>query len=175
MNNATSPSTPVPPADSAESIFQRIQRRRGPAAATVDHQVTAHPETSSSKEPAQQRTEEHTTPVSSYQPRSAHRSATRNNQPSHRIPLIVDETGTPLDDDPVSDDLFSSNITFPRSKTVQTMLRYPTVTAAIGLTLSITAATRILKRPAARQTIFRLGKFAAEQQLWKYVRKLTYR
>ncbi len=55
----------------------------------------------------------------------------------------------------------------------QALLRYPTLTTAVGLAVAVPMATLVLRTPAARQTLLRIGKFAAEQEVWKYVRKLS--
>ena len=89
-------------------------------------------------------------------------------------PLLVDEDGTPIDEDaPDFRDNGRPRDSFPRSKTMQALLRYPTLTTAVGLAVAVPMATLVLRTPAARQTLLRIGKFAAEQEVWKYVRKLS--
>ena len=88
--------------------------------------------------------------------------------------MLVDEDGTPIDEDaPDFRDDGRPNDSFPRSKTMQALLRYPTLTTAVGLAVAVPMATMVLRTPAARQTLLRIGKFAAEQEVWKYVRKLS--
>ena len=85
-------------------------------------------------------------------------------------PLLVDEDGTPIDEDaPDFRDNGRPRDSFPRSKT----MHYPTLTTAVGLAVAVPMATLVLRTPAARQTLLRIGKFAAEQEVWKYVRKLS--
>ena len=95
-------------------------------------------------------------------------------RPPVDYPLLVDEDGTPIDED-ASDfrDDGRPRDSFPRSKTMQALLRYPTLTTAVGLAVAVPMATLVLRTPAARQTLLRIGKFAAEQEVWKYVRKLS--
>ena len=95
-------------------------------------------------------------------------------RPPVDYPLLVDEDGTPIDED-ASDfrDDGRPRDSFPRSKTMQALLRYPTLTTALGLAVAVPMATLVLRTPAARQTLLRIGKFAAEQEVWKYVRKLS--
>ena len=86
----------------------------------------------------------------------------------------MDEDGTPIDEDaPDFRDDSRPRDSFPRSKTMQALLRYPTLTTAVGLAVAVPMATLVLRTPAARQTLLRIGKFAAEQEVWKYVRKLS--
>ena len=86
----------------------------------------------------------------------------------------MDEDGTPIDEDaPDFRDNGTPRDSFPRSKTMQALLRYPTLTTAVGLAVAVPMATLVLRTPAARQTLLRIGKFAAEQEVWKYVRKLS--
>ena len=95
-------------------------------------------------------------------------------RPPVDYPLLVDEDGTPIDEDaPDFRDDGQPNDSFPRSKTMQALLRYPTLTTAVGLAVAVPMATLVLRTPAARQTLLRIGKFAAEQEVWKYVRKLS--
>ena len=102
---------------------------------------------------------------------TASRSRTR---PPVDYPLLVDEDGTPIDEDaPDFRDDGRPRDSFPRSKTMQALLRYPTLTTAVGLAVAVPMATLVLRTPAARQTLLRIGKFAAEQEVWKYVRKLS--
>lgn len=116
--------------------------------------------------------------------RSSNNSAFRNfrgntasrprTRPPVDYPLLVDEDGTPIDEDaPDFRDDGQPNDSFPRSKTMQALLRYPTLTTAVGLAVAVPMATLVLRTPAARQTLLRIGKFAAEQEVWKYVRKLS--
>ena len=95
-------------------------------------------------------------------------------RPPVDYPLLVDEDGMPIDED-ASDfrDDGRPRDSFPRSKTMQALLRYPTLTTAVGLAVAVPMATLVLRTPAARQTLLRIGKFAAEQEVWKYVRKLS--
>lgn len=97
-----------------------------------------------------------------------------HSRPPVDYPLLVDEDGTPIDED-ASDfrDDGRPRDSFPRSKTMQALLRYPTLTTALGLAVAVPMATLVLRTPAARQTLLRIGKFAAEQEVWKYVRKLS--
>ena len=95
-------------------------------------------------------------------------------RPPVDYPLLVDEDGTPIDEDaPDFRDNGRPRDSFPRSKTMQALLRYPTLTTAVGLAVAVPMATLVLRTPAARQTLLRIGKFAAEQEVWKYVRKLS--
>ena len=95
-------------------------------------------------------------------------------RPPVDYPLLVDEDGTPIDEDaPDFRDDGRPRDSFPRSKTMQALLRYPTLTTAVGLAVAVPMATLVLRKPAARQTLLRIGKFAAEQEVWKYVRKLS--
>jgi len=95
-------------------------------------------------------------------------------RPPVDYPLLVDEDGTPIDEDaPDFRDDGRPRDSFPRSKTMQALLRYPTLTTAVGLAVAVPMATMVLRTPAARQTLLRIGKFAAEQEVWKYVRKLS--
>lgn len=95
-------------------------------------------------------------------------------RPPVDYPLLVDEDGTPIDEDaPDFRDDGRPRDSFPRSKTMQALLRYPTLTTAVGLAVAVPMATLVLRTPAARQTLLRIGKFAAEQEVWKYVRKLS--
>ena len=95
-------------------------------------------------------------------------------RPPADYPLLVDEDGTPIDEDaPDFRDDGRPRDSFPRSKTMQALLRYPTLTTAVGLAVAVPMATLVLRTPAARQTLLRIGKFAAEQEVWKYVRKLS--
>ena len=95
-------------------------------------------------------------------------------RPPVDYPLLVDEDGTPIDEDaPDFRDNGVPRDSFPRSKTMQALLRYPTLTTAVGLAVAVPMATLVLRTPAARQTLLRIGKFAAEQEVWKYVRKLS--
>ena len=95
-------------------------------------------------------------------------------RPPVDYPLLVDEDGTPIDEDaPDFRDDGRPRHSFPRSKTMQALLRYPTLTTAVGLAVAVPMATMVLRTPAARQTLLRIGKFAAEQEVWKYVRKLS--
>ena len=95
-------------------------------------------------------------------------------RPPVDYPLLVDEDGTPIDEDaPDFRDDGQPHDSFPRSKTMQALLRYPTLTTAVGLAVAVPMATLVLRTPAARQTLLRIGKFAAEQEVWKYVRKLS--
>jgi len=95
-------------------------------------------------------------------------------RPPVDYPLLVDEDGTPIDEDaPDFRDNGTPRDSFPRSKTMQALLRYPTLTTAVGLAVAVPMATMVLRTPAARQTLLRIGKFAAEQEVWKYVRKLS--
>lgn len=95
-------------------------------------------------------------------------------RPPVDYPLLVDEDGTPIDEDaPDFRDNGQPRDSFPRSKTMQALLRYPTLTTAVGLAVAVPMATLVLRTPAARQTLLRIGKFAAEQEVWKYVRKLS--
>ena len=95
-------------------------------------------------------------------------------RPPVDYPLLVDEDGTPIDEDaPDFRDNGVPRDSFPRSKTMQALLRYPTLTTALGLAVAVPMATLVLRTPAARQTLLRIGKFAAEQEVWKYVRKLS--
>ena len=95
-------------------------------------------------------------------------------RPPVDYPLLVDEDGTPIDEDaPDFRDNGRPRDSFPRSKTMQALLRYPTLTTAVGLAVAVPMATMVLRTPAARQTLLRIGKFAAEQEVWKYVRKLS--
>ena len=95
-------------------------------------------------------------------------------RPPVDYPLLVDEDGTPIDEDtPDFRDNGTPRDSFPRSKTMQALLRYPTLTTAVGLAVAVPMATMVLRTPAARQTMLRIGKFAAEQEVWKYVRKLS--
>mgnify|MGYP000256217553 FL=1 len=95
-------------------------------------------------------------------------------RPPVDYPLLVDEDGTPIDEDaPDFRDDSRPRDSFPRSKTMQALLRYPTLTTAVGLAVAVPMATLVLRTPAARQTLLRIGKFAAEQEVWKYVRKLS--
>lgn len=95
-------------------------------------------------------------------------------RPPVDYPLLVDEDGTPIDEDaPGFRDNGVPRDSFPRSKTMQALLRYPTLTTAVGLAVAVPMATLVLRTPAARQTLLRIGKFAAEQEVWKYVRKLS--
>ena len=116
--------------------------------------------------------------------RSSNNSAFRNfrsntasgprTRPPVDYPLLVDEDGTPIDEDaPDFRDDGRPRDSFPRSKTMQALLRYPTLTTAVGLAVAVPMATLVLRTPAARQTLLRIGKFAAEQEVWKYVRKLS--
>ena len=95
-------------------------------------------------------------------------------RPPVDYPLLVDEDGTPIDEDaPDFRDDGRPRDSFPRSKTMQALLRYPTLTTAVGLAVAVPMATLVLRTPAARETLLRIGKFAAEQEVWKYVRKLS--
>ena len=97
-----------------------------------------------------------------------------HSRPPVDYPLLVDEDGTPIDEDgPDFRDNGQPRDSFPRSKTMQALLRYPTLTTAVGLAVAVPMATMVLRTPAARQTLLRIGKFAAEQEVWKYVRKLS--
>ena len=89
-------------------------------------------------------------------------------RPPVDYPLLVDEDGTPIDEDaPDFRDDGRPRDSFPRSKTMQALLRYPTLTTAVGLAVAVPMATLVLRTPAARQTLLRIGKFAAEQGVWK--------
>lgn len=97
-----------------------------------------------------------------------------HSRPPVDYPLLVDEDGTPIDEHaPHGRDDGVPRDSFPRSKTMQALLRYPTLTTAVGLAVAVPMATLVLRTPAARQTLLRIGKFAAEQEVWKYVRKLS--
>lgn len=97
-----------------------------------------------------------------------------HSRPPVDYPLLVDEDGTPIDEHaPHGRDDGVPRDSFPRSKTMRALLRYPTLTTAVGLAVAVPMATLVLRTPAARQTLLRIGKFAAEQEVWKHVRRLT--
>ena len=182
--------------ETAEDIFARIQRRRtlamngnntergaphgaGPAHG-LGHDQTGAADRGSSPRSAEGRattgTTEHTgsssnSAFSNFRSKTASGPRTR---PPVDYPLLVDEDGTPIDEDaPDFRDNGRPRDSFPRSKTMQALLRYPTLTTAVGLAVAVPMATLVLRTPAARQTLLRIGKFAAEQEVWKYVRKLS--
>ena len=97
-----------------------------------------------------------------------------HSRPPVDYPVLVDEDGTPIDEHaPHGRDDGVPRDSFPRSKTMRALLRYPTLTTAVGLAVAVPMATLVLRTPAARQTLLRIGKFAAEQEVWKHVRRLT--
>ncbi len=216
--------------ETAEDIFERIQRRRALAmnGTNTERGALRHEEASSEAHPtavagesladilrraaakeasaphgagsahgprhdktgAAERSTSHHSPEDSTSAGATERTGSGNNsafrnfrgntasgsrtRPPVDYPLLVDEDGTPIDEDaPDFRDDSRPRDSFPRSKTMQALLRYPTLTTAVGLAVAVPMATLVLRTPAARQTLLRIGKFAAEQEVWKYVRKLS--
>ena len=178
-----------PAAVAGESLAD-ILRRAAAKEASAPHGAGSTHAPGHDKTGTAERSTSHHSPEGSASARAAEHTGSSNNsafrnfrsntasgprtRPPVDYPLLVDEDGTPIDEDaPDFRDDGRPRDSFPRSKTMQALLRYPTLTTAVGLAVAVPMATLVLRTPAARQTLLRIGKFAAEQEVWKYVRKLS--
>ncbi|MDO5103234.1 MAG: hypothetical protein Q4D91_10110 [Lautropia sp.] len=187
MNDHSASMNPkAEPAESAEDVFARIQRRRGVLNATDadmlpdgHHERTAADEADATAEPhdatrisrrASQNGRHHDImPV----PASADQSATshsadaesgRHGESNALVPLRLSESVWGDEDDEIDMDPG-----FPRSKTFRTLIRRPELALAVALPTAYLA----LRSRTIRRTAYQVGKFAAKQQLWKQVRRFT--
>lgn len=176
MNEQPASTPPTGQDESAEEVFNRIQRRRGMLSAT-DADILSDGKPGIDKAEDTEDVEGDTTrraqaarhDVSSRHDIDQDQTDTMIKRHHHDdthslLPLRISESV--WDDD---GDYIDMDPGFPRSRTFQTLVRHPQLALAVAAPVAYLA----LRSAAIRRTAFQVGKFAAKQQLWKQVRRFT--